>query len=218
VSSSRRLLVAPACSCGAVLAQQCRRRQALELFFGRNRRPRLLQHSTGNWTASLESAPPAAPRWHGGRPSTCRKRIDRKGWTLVQAYRDAAVSGATTLRLGYQAMLQASREADFHVLAGVARSTVPRPGRCRRALQTALNNELYVGRLVKNPETGRRRSRQQNRMGVVSTGTPARRIIDQSLWDQVTQRQAALDRRGAAVPGGAAVFWWKGPPATCSRA
>jgi hypothetical protein len=28
----------------------------------------------------------------------CRERIDREGWAPVQAYRDAAESGATTLR------------------------------------------------------------------------------------------------------------------------
>ena len=30
----------------------------------------------------------------------CRDRIEREGWTLVEVYSDAAVSGATTLRPG----------------------------------------------------------------------------------------------------------------------
>ena len=36
----------------------------------------------------------------------CKERILREGWTLVQVYRDAAMSGATALRPAYQAMLE----------------------------------------------------------------------------------------------------------------
>jgi site-specific DNA recombinase len=64
-----------------------------------------------------------------------------------------------------------------------------------------LNNELYVGRLVwnrlayiKDPETGRRRSRRRIDDEQVVTGVPALRIIDQTLWEKVRARQAALDR------------------------
>ena len=31
----------------------------------------------------------------------CRERIEREGWTSVEVYSDAALSGATTLRPGY---------------------------------------------------------------------------------------------------------------------
>ena len=34
----------------------------------------------------------------------CKERIAREGWTLVQVFRDSAMSGATTLRPGYQAI------------------------------------------------------------------------------------------------------------------
>jgi DNA invertase Pin-like site-specific DNA recombinase len=43
----------------------------------------------------------------------CRERIAAEGWQLVQVYRDAALSGATTLRPGYQALLEGAREAVF---------------------------------------------------------------------------------------------------------
>ena len=39
----------------------------------------------------------------------CRDRIEREGWTLVEVHSDAAISGATTLRPGYQKMLEDAR-------------------------------------------------------------------------------------------------------------
>ncbi len=63
-----------------------------------------------------------------------------------------------------------------------------------------LNNELYVGRLVwnrlayvKDPETGRRRSRTRGTQEVVITEVPDLRIVEQPLWDAVKARQSALD-------------------------
>ena len=39
----------------------------------------------------------------------CRARAEREGWTVVEAFTDAALSGANTLRPGYQALLAAMR-------------------------------------------------------------------------------------------------------------
>jgi site-specific DNA recombinase len=50
----------------------------------------------------------------------CKEKIAREGWTLVQVYRDAAISGATVLRPGYQAMLEDAREAVFDVVLAEA--------------------------------------------------------------------------------------------------
>ncbi|WP_296711503.1 recombinase family protein [Rhodoblastus sp.] len=50
----------------------------------------------------------------------CKERITKEGWTLVQVFRDSAMSGATTLRPGYQAMLEAVREAGFDVIVAEA--------------------------------------------------------------------------------------------------
>jgi DNA invertase Pin-like site-specific DNA recombinase len=50
----------------------------------------------------------------------CKEKIAREGWTLVQVYRDAAMSGATPLRAGYQAMLEGAREATFDVVVAEA--------------------------------------------------------------------------------------------------
>jgi site-specific DNA recombinase len=50
----------------------------------------------------------------------CKERIAREDWTLVQVYRDAAMSGATVLRPGYQAMLAGAREAEFDVVVAEA--------------------------------------------------------------------------------------------------
>ncbi len=46
----------------------------------------------------------------------CKERVAREGWTLQQVYRDAAMSGASSLRPGYQALLQAARQAECDVI------------------------------------------------------------------------------------------------------
>ena len=50
----------------------------------------------------------------------CKERLVREGWELVQVYRDAALSGASTLRPGYQALLESAREAAFDVVVAEA--------------------------------------------------------------------------------------------------
>jgi site-specific DNA recombinase len=35
----------------------------------------------------------------------CKERIAREGWEVVQVFQDRAVSGASTMRSAYQAML-----------------------------------------------------------------------------------------------------------------
>src|SRR5580704_12349778 len=46
----------------------------------------------------------------------CKEKVAREDWRLVQVYRDSAMSGATALRPGYQAMLAGAREAEFDVV------------------------------------------------------------------------------------------------------
>jgi DNA invertase Pin-like site-specific DNA recombinase len=46
----------------------------------------------------------------------CRTRLEREGWTLVDTYADHAVSGATMLRPGYQALLAALRTGAFDIV------------------------------------------------------------------------------------------------------
>ena len=50
----------------------------------------------------------------------CRERIEREGWTLIEIYSDAAYSGATTLRPGYQGMLEDARGGHFDVVVAEA--------------------------------------------------------------------------------------------------
>ncbi len=83
-----------------------------------------------------------------------------------------------------------------------------------------LNNELYVGRLcwnrlayVKDPETGRRRSRQRAREDQIFIAVPELRIIDQDLWEAVKQRQCALGGpRSTVEERRSAPFWSKQRP------
>jgi DNA invertase Pin-like site-specific DNA recombinase len=50
----------------------------------------------------------------------CKERIAREGWSLEQVYRDAAISGASTLRPGYQAMLEGVRDGGFDIVLAEA--------------------------------------------------------------------------------------------------
>ena len=50
----------------------------------------------------------------------CRSRLDREGWNLVEAYTDHAISGASTLRPGYQKMLEDARAGLFDCLVAEA--------------------------------------------------------------------------------------------------
>jgi DNA invertase Pin-like site-specific DNA recombinase len=285
----------------------------------------------------------------------CKERIAAQDWTLIDLYRDAAISGATTVRPGYQALIEDARNGTFDVIvaealdrlsrdqedvAGLFKRTqfagvriitlaegeiselhvglkgtmnalflkdlaakthrglrgrveagrsgggnaygyrvVQRLGtdgqpvtgeRCIDAAEAAilerifrayaagwspkrialklnaegipaprggawsastlngnrargtgiLNNELYVGRLcwnrlayVKDPETGRRRSRQRAREDQIFIAVPELRIIDQDLWEAVKQRQCALGGpRSTVEERRSAPFWSKQRP------
>ena len=288
----------------------------------------------------------------------CKERIAKEGWTLVQVFRDAAISGATTLRPGYQALLEGAREAAFDVVVAEALDRLSRdqedvaalfkrlhfagirivtlaegeiselhvglkgtmnalflkdladktrrglrgrveaghsgggnaygyrvvppaygrgaptrgervidpeesrvvlrifrdyaagvsPKRIAMALNSEgiraprtakwsastingnrargtgiLNNELYIGRLIwnrlsyiKDPETGRRRSRQNGTGQIACIEVPHLRIVPEELWDAARSRQAELDRRGIGAPStakpGPAPFWSKQRP------
>lgn len=50
----------------------------------------------------------------------CRERITAEGWNVEQVYRDAAISGATTHRPAYQAMLAAARDGGFDIVLAEA--------------------------------------------------------------------------------------------------
>src|SRR5690606_9621740 len=46
----------------------------------------------------------------------CASYAERQGWTVVGTFTDAAISGATTLRPGYQALLAAMRAGEVDVV------------------------------------------------------------------------------------------------------
>ena len=71
-----------------------------------------------------------------------------------------------------------------------------------------LNNELYIGRLVwnrlryiKDPDTGKRVSRLNDREDWIIQDVPELRIIEQALWDKVKKRQGALKVRDKSGDG-----------------
>ena len=50
----------------------------------------------------------------------CRHRIETEGWTLAEIYSDAALSGATTLRPGYQKLLEEARNGAYDIVIAEA--------------------------------------------------------------------------------------------------
>jgi site-specific DNA recombinase len=87
-----------------------------------------------------------------------------------------------------------------------------------------LNNEMYVGRLVwnrltyvKDPETGRRRSRANASEAVVAVEAPDLAVVPRELWDAVKTRQAGPENIGARKQATASgdpriPFWSKQRP------
>ena len=62
---------------------------------------------------------------------------------------------------------------------------------------------------MKDPDTGRRRSREQASDRHVVTDVPALQIVPQELWDAIKARQATLDamQAASAADGDEAPFW-----------
>ncbi|MGZ5917910.1 MAG: recombinase zinc beta ribbon domain-containing protein [Methyloceanibacter sp.] len=77
-----------------------------------------------------------------------------------------------------------------------------------------LNNELYVGRLVwnrltylKDPKSGRRRSRRNAPEKWIVQDVPALRILDDGLWDAVKARQGSIRASDRVANARATRFW-----------
>jgi DNA invertase Pin-like site-specific DNA recombinase len=56
----------------------------------------------------------------------CRERIDREGWTFLVTYSDAAMSGASRLRPGYQKLLEDARGGQFDLVVAEALDRISR--------------------------------------------------------------------------------------------
>ena len=50
----------------------------------------------------------------------CRRRIEQEGWSLTEVYSDAAISGATTLRPGYQKLMEDGLKGEFDIIVAEA--------------------------------------------------------------------------------------------------
>ena len=66
----------------------------------------------------------------------CEERAAREGWKVVQHYTDHAISGASLMRPGIQALMQDAQGQEIRSRPdGIARSHLARSGRHRRSLQ-----------------------------------------------------------------------------------
>jgi site-specific DNA recombinase len=77
-----------------------------------------------------------------------------------------------------------------------------------------LNNEIYIGRLVwnrlthlKDPKSGRRRSRHNPPEKWIVHDVPALRVVDDDLWQAVKARQASIRASDRVANARATRFW-----------
>jgi site-specific DNA recombinase len=77
-----------------------------------------------------------------------------------------------------------------------------------------LNNELYIGRLIwnrltylKDPKTGRRRSRHNPPEKWTVQDVPALRLVDDDLWQAVKARQGSIRASDGIAKARASRFW-----------
>lgn len=90
---------------------------------------------------------------------TCRARADREGWIVSDIYTDYAVSGASTRRPGFQAMMAASEQKRFDVVLSESLDRLSRDQEhiaafCKAMMFAAIRivtvadgdiNELHIG-------------------------------------------------------------------------
>ena len=50
----------------------------------------------------------------------CRAHADRQGWTVARSFEDRAISGASAIRRGYQAMLEAVQSGTVDIVLAEA--------------------------------------------------------------------------------------------------
>ncbi len=158
------------------------------------------------------------------------RRLDDNGVLLVGQRKIDPAEATVVLRVfrDYAAGISPKRIALALNAEGIA---APRGGHWsastlngNRARGTGLlNNELYAGRLVwnrlayvKDPETGRRRSRQRSDTELVVKAVPASQIVPDELWEQAKSRQSALERAHNGQSDGQRLkpgpFWSKQRP------
>lgn len=56
----------------------------------------------------------------------CRKRAEREGWTVVESYSDRAISGASLLRPGIQALMEDAGRGRFDIVLAEAMDRLSR--------------------------------------------------------------------------------------------
>ena len=89
----------------------------------------------------------------------CKRRIESEGWSLINVYTDAAISGATVLRPAYQKLLKDVRSGSLDIIVAEALDRLSRDQEDIAALYKQISfsgvklitlaegeiNELHVG-------------------------------------------------------------------------
>ena len=128
-----------------------------------------------------------------GEPERGDRRINEKEAAIVSCVFNEYVAGKSP-----KAIAHALNKRKIPGPTGKAWGPSTINGNWRRGTGI-LNNELYIGRLVwnrlayiKNPDTGKRVSRLNDKSALIITDVPELRIVDQDLWERVKERQHGL--------------------------
>jgi site-specific DNA recombinase len=148
-----------------------------------------------------------------GSSSTGERQIDAREAEVVQRIYRAYAAGVSPKRIA----LTLNAEGIAGPRGGAWNASTINGNRLRGT--GILNNELYIGRLVwnrlvyvKDPETGRRRSRARDTTERISVDVPDLRIVPDELWEMVRSRQAQLEHRREGDGGQPRPFWSKQRP------
>ena len=134
--------------------------------------------------------------------------------------------GALASELARRGAIVTGLDADPAMIAAARRNTEIEATQLRliegQAERLPFDDELYVGRLVwnrltylKDPQSGRRRSRHNSPEKWIVQEVPALRIVDDELWNAVKARQGSIRASDNIANARATRFWSAGVLATC---
>ncbi len=143
-----------------------------------------------------------------GQPVTGERRINEAEAAIIRRIFEEFANGVSPKAIAKRL----NREGIAGPRGILWRDTAIRGHRARGT--GLLNNELYIGKLVwnrlryvKDPQTGKRVSRQNPRDEWIVHDVPELALVDLALWDSAKKRQGEIDADPKMIAQKATRFW-----------